>query len=165
MVLELFTFNMLGIILYGKEEYNHHYLSRNKLITLRYGHKFMDSSYKVCSWGTSDESGRLCTLCPKQVCESEYHTLIQCSAFDHIRLCFPHLFDRAQSLHEFLSQPQCALSIATFIGKVIEHRESLLTLTRIMWNVIFFGLIGHIWIQLHKYLFDYKKSSPILYSI
>ena len=83
MVLELFTFNMLGIILYGKEEYNHHYLSRNKLITLRYGHKFMDSSYKVCSWGTSDESGRLCTLCPKQVCESKYHTLIQCSAFDH----------------------------------------------------------------------------------
>ena len=35
-------------------------------------------------WGTSDESGRLCTLCPKQVRESEYHTLIQCSAFDHI---------------------------------------------------------------------------------
>ena len=31
-------------------------------------------------WGTSDESGRLCTLCPKQVRESEYHTLIQCSA-------------------------------------------------------------------------------------
>ena len=27
-------------------------------------------------WGTSDESGRLCTLCPKQVRESEYHTLI-----------------------------------------------------------------------------------------
>ena len=82
-------------------------------------------------WGTSDESGRLCTFCPKQVRESEYHTLIQCSAFDHIRPCFPHLFDRAQSLHEFLSQPRCALSIATFIGKVLEHRESLLTFTRI----------------------------------
>ena len=35
-------------------------------------------------WATSDESGRLCTLCPKQVRESEYHTLIQCSTFDHI---------------------------------------------------------------------------------
>ena len=74
---------------------------------------------------------RLCTLCPKQVQESEYHTLIQCSAFDHIRPCFPHLFDRVQSLHEFISQPQCALSIATFISKVLEHRESLLTFTRI----------------------------------
>ena len=45
-------------------------------------------------WGTSDESGRLCTLCPKQVQESKYHTLIQCSAFDHIRPCFPHIFDQ-----------------------------------------------------------------------
>ena len=82
-------------------------------------------------WGTIDESGRLCTLCPKQVRESKYHTLIQCSAFDHIRPCFPHLFDRVQSLHEFISQPKCALSIATFISKVLEHRESLLTFTRI----------------------------------
>ena len=41
-------------------------------------------------WGTSDQSGRLCTLCPKQVRESEYHTLIQCSAFDHIRLSWWH---------------------------------------------------------------------------
>ena len=89
-------------------------------------------------WGTSDESGRLCTLCPKQVRESEYHTLIQCSAFDHIRPCFPHLFNRVQSLHGFLSQPQCAFLIATFIGKVLEHRELLLTFTCIMWNVIFF---------------------------
>ena len=88
-------------------------------------------------WGTSDESGRLCTLCPKQVWESEYHTLIQCFAFDHIRPCFPHIFDQAQSLHEFLSQPQCALSIATFIGKVLEHRDLLLTFTHITWNVIF----------------------------
>ena len=37
-----------------------------------------------------------------------------------------------------LSQPQCALSIATFIGKFLEHRESLLTFTHITWNVIFF---------------------------
>ena len=82
---------------------------------------------------------------PKQARESEYQTLIQCSAFDYIRPCFPHIFDQAQSLHEFLSQPQCALSIATFIGKVLEHRDLLLTFTRITWNVIFFGLIGHIW--------------------
>ena len=39
-------------------------------------------------WGTSDESGRLCTLCPKQVREFEYHTLIWYNAlplniFDH----------------------------------------------------------------------------------
>ena len=41
-------------------------------------------------WGTSDESGRLCTLCAKQVWESEYHTLMQCFAFDHIGPCSPH---------------------------------------------------------------------------
>ena len=81
------------------------------------------SWYEAGRWGTSDESGRLCTLCPKQVWESEYHTLIQCSAFDHIRPGFPHIFDQAQSLHEFLSQLQCALSIATFIGKVLEHQD------------------------------------------
>ena len=51
---------------------------------------------------------------------------------------------QTQSLHEFLSQPQCALSIATFIGKVLEHRGSLLTFTCIMWNV-FFCLICYIW--------------------
>ena len=45
------------------------------------------------------ETGRLHTLFPKQVQESEYHTLIQCSTFDHIRPCFPHIFDQAQSLH------------------------------------------------------------------
>ena len=76
---------------------------------------------KTGHWGTSDESGRLCTLWPKHVRESKYHTLIQCSAFDHIRPCFPHIFIQAQSLHEFLSQPQCVLSIATLIGKVLEH--------------------------------------------
>ena len=54
-------------------------------------------------WGTSDQSGRLCTLCPKQVRESEYHSLIQCSAFEHIQPCFPHIFDQAQSLHKYLS--------------------------------------------------------------
>ena len=67
------------------------------------------------------------------------------SAFDRIQSWFPHIFDQAQSLHEFLSQPQCALSIATFSGRVLEHRDLLLTFTRITWNVIFIGLIGHIW--------------------
>ena len=73
--------------------------------------------------------------------------------FDHIRACFPHIFDQSQSLHKFLSQPQCALSIATFIGKVLEHWESLLTFTFITWNVKkenpkkkcnIFGLISHL---------------------
>ena len=35
-------------------------------------------------WGTSYVSRRLCTLFPKQTRESKYHTLIQCSTFDHI---------------------------------------------------------------------------------
>ena len=96
-------------------------------------------------WGTSNESGRLCTLCPKQVREFEYHTLIQCTTFDHIGSCFPHIFEQTQSLHTVLSQPQCALSIATFIGKVLEHWDSLLTFTCVMWNVNIFGRIGHIW--------------------
>ena len=82
-------------------------------------------------WGTTNKSGRLWTLFSKQVREFENHTFIQCSSFDHIRPCFPHIFDQSQSLHEFLSQPQCALSIATFIGKVLEHRDLLLTFTRI----------------------------------
>ena len=34
--------------------------------------------------GTTYESGRLCIVFPKQVRESKYETLIQCSAFDHI---------------------------------------------------------------------------------
>ena len=59
-----------------------------------------------------------------QVLQSEHHTLIQCSVFVHIRPCNSHIFDQAQSLQELLSQPQCALLIATFIG-----REPLLTFT------------------------------------
>ena len=66
-------------------------------------------------------SGRLYTLCSKQVQEFEYPTLIKCSTFYHIRLCFPHIFDQTQSSHEFISQSQCALSIATFIGEVLKH--------------------------------------------
>ena len=57
------------------------------------------------------------------------NNLIQCSAFDHIQPCFRRIFDQAQSMHEFLSHPQCALSIATFIGKVLKHRDLLLTFT------------------------------------
>ena len=97
---------------------------------------------------TSDESGRLCTLCPKQVRESEYHTSIHFSAFYHIRPCFPHIFGQAQSLREFLSQPQCALSIAIFIGNVLEHWESLLTFTRVTWNVIF--LVSYVIFDLRR---------------
>ena len=55
--------------------------------------------------------------------------------FDHIQPCFPHIFNQAQPLHEFLSQPQCALSIATF-GQVkflnIENRYSLSHVSREM---------------------------------
>ena len=39
-------------------------------------------------WGTSDDSARLCTLFPKQVRESQYHTLIQCCAL----IIFNHAF-------------------------------------------------------------------------
>ena len=80
-------------------------------------------------WGTGEESHRLCTLCPKQVRESEYHTLLECSAFDHIRACFPHIFNHELSLHTFLSQPRSGLSIATLISTILEHRESLMRST------------------------------------
>ena len=67
-------------------------------------------------WGTSDVSGRLCTLCLKQVQECEYYTLF------YITICewlwFQHIFDQTQSLHELLSQSQWPLSIATYISKV-----------------------------------------------
>ena len=36
--------------------------------------------------------------------KNEYHMLIQSSNFDHIQLCFPHIFDQSQCLHKFLSQ-------------------------------------------------------------
>ena len=32
------------------------------------------------------------------------------SAFDHIQLCFPHIFKQTQSLHEFVSRSQCTHS-------------------------------------------------------
>ena len=91
-------------------------------------------------WGTSDESNLLCTLFPKQVQYFDYHTSIECPAFDHIRLCFPHTF-QTQFLHEFLSQSQCILNYA-FIGKVLKHwKESLLIFTCSMWKCYIFSLI------------------------
>ena len=78
-------------------------------------------------WGTGEESHRLCTLCPNRVQESEAHTLLECPAFDHIRTRFPHIFSHGLSLHIFLAQPHCALSIATLISHILEHRESLIS--------------------------------------
>ena len=43
--------------------------------------------------------------------------------FYHIQIFFPQIVDRVLSLHSFLSQSQCALSIETNIGEVLEHRE------------------------------------------
>ena len=54
-------------------------------------------------WGNGEESNRLCTLCSLQVRESEYHTLLECSALGHIRTCFPHIFSHDLDLHTFLS--------------------------------------------------------------
>ena len=56
---------------------------------------------EIGHWGTSDESGRLCILCPKQVREYEFHNLIQCFASNHIRLGFQHIFNQTQYLHNF----------------------------------------------------------------
>ena len=67
--------------------------------------------YETGRWGTSDERERHCTLCPKQVRESEYHTLIQCSASDHIWPCFPHIFNQAQSVARIsLITTMCSLN-------------------------------------------------------
>ncbi|MCO5601339.1 hypothetical protein L7F22_055459 [Adiantum nelumboides] len=44
---------------------------------------------KIGRWGTGEESHRVCTLCPQQVRESEYHTLIECSAFLTLEIAFP----------------------------------------------------------------------------
>ena len=99
---------------------------------------------EIGCWGNGKELNWLCTLCPQQVWESEYHTLLECSAFDHIRACFPHIFSHELSLHTFLSQPQCGLSIATLISTILEHREALISSTHTMWYVSF-GPIGHIW--------------------
>ena len=63
------------------------------------------SSHALCcemgSLGTIDESGWLCILYPQQVPESKYHTSIQCFAFDHIGLCFPHIIDQTNPFTNF----------------------------------------------------------------
>ncbi|MCO5575516.1 hypothetical protein L7F22_029317 [Adiantum nelumboides] len=97
---------------------------------------------EIGRWGTEEEFHRVCTLCPQQVRESEYHTLLECSAFAHIRACFPHIFSHGLSLHTFLSQPQCGLSIATLISTILEHRESLISPKTP--HDVSFGPIGHI---------------------
>ena len=51
----------------------------------------------------------------------KYRTLIQCAAFDHIQDCFPYSVNLVRSLHKFLAQSRCALSIATFISKILEQ--------------------------------------------
>ena len=60
-------------------------------------------------------------------------------------LCFLHIFNKTKSLHKFLSQSQCELSIAIFICKVLEQHELLPTFTSITWKCYIFGLICHIW--------------------
>ena len=84
---------------------------------------------EIGRWDTGEESHHLCTLCSGQVRESEHHTLLECSIFYHIRACFPHIFIHEISLHTFLSQPHCGLSIAMLISKILEHRESLINST------------------------------------
>ena len=83
-------------------------------------------------WGTREEALRLCTLCALQVRESKHHTLLECSAFGHIRIHFPQLFSENHLLYSFLSQPNRGLSISAFITKILEHRELLMSLTPIM---------------------------------
>ena len=44
-------------------------------------------------WGSDKKAHRLCS---KQVCESQTHTLLECSAYDHIRNFFPCTFSLEQ---------------------------------------------------------------------
>ena len=84
---------------------------------------------KMSRWGTSDESGLPCTLCSKQVKCFEYNSSIQCFTFDHIWLCFPHIFH----LNPILAQISLTITMYTLnftsISKALEHRESLLIFT------------------------------------
>ena len=59
--------------------------------------------FEMGRWGRSDEFGRLCTLCLKQVWEFECHTLIQCWAFDHI---FDNVF------HTSLTKPNSCMNFS-----------------------------------------------------
>ena len=78
-------------------------------------------------WGTREELHRICTFCHMQVRETEYHTLIECPAYTHIRELFPHLFTKVHTINSFISQPSSELSIATFTTAVLAHRESITT--------------------------------------
>ena len=80
-------------------------------------------------WGTGELCHRLCTSCHMHTPESEHHTLLVCPTYTHIRELFPHLFDRTHTLESFLSQPSSTISIATFITKVLAHRETITTKT------------------------------------
>ena len=46
-------------------------------------------------------------------------------------LCFPHILNQTQFLHEFLLQSQCALSIATFLVKFL-NIESCYSLSHVL---------------------------------
>ena len=82
------------------------------------------ASIRLCSQSLkSDERSRMCTLFPKEVGDSKFHTLIQHSTFDHILYAFYTYSTKPKSLHKFLSQSQCELSIAIFIRKVLEQQE------------------------------------------
>ena len=83
-------------------------------------------------------------ICPKKVWES--NIILWCNTiFDHIWICFPHIFDPTQSWHDFLLWSLCAMSITTFINKVFEHSDSLLTITCTTWMCYIFCLLCHIW--------------------
>jgi hypothetical protein len=44
---------------------------------------------KIGGWDIIENTSQLCILCLEQIRESRYRTLLQCSAFNHIRMCFP----------------------------------------------------------------------------
>ena len=72
---------------------------------------------EIGHWGTSDESGRLFTLSPKQVRESEYHTLIQCSEFD----CWIYLFIGAFIAHRAGWDAYGSLLVGTVFCRINAH--------------------------------------------
>ena len=87
-------------------------------------------------WSACDETSWLYIFLPKQLRESKYHTLVQCSLAMII-------FNNA--LHASLTQHNSYMSFpnnhsvdsqfAIFISKVLEHQECLLTFTQsITWK-------------------------------
>ena len=77
-------------------------------------------------WGAGEEANRLCSLCTRQVRESEAHTLLECLAFDHIQARFPITSTQIPTLQTLLSQPKLGLQVATLISTILTHRESLI---------------------------------------